>query len=68
MRKHVDNEGVVRSVTITRSEWRRRRRNRRTVDRGRTYVWVQCEQTGRVRVRARIVPDRSPEARRTVNA
>lgn len=68
MRKHVDLEGAVRSVTMTRSEWRRRRRGRRTVDHGRAYVWVQCEQQGRVRVRAMIVPDRSPEARRPVNA
>ncbi|MDQ8045849.1 MAG: hypothetical protein REI11_14685 [Patulibacter sp.] len=71
MRKHLDNEGAVRSVTITRSEWRRlgRRRRRRTTDRrGRAYVWVVCEQQGRVRVRAMIVADRSPEARRKVCA
>ena len=68
MRKHRDPEGAVRSVTITRSEWRRRRRRRRTVDHGRAYVWVQCEQQGRVRVRAMIVADGSPEARPAVSA
>ncbi len=69
MRKHRDPEGAVRSVTITRSEWRRRRRGRRTVDpRGRAFVWVQCEQQGRVRVRAMVVADGSPEARPGVRA
>ena len=71
MRKHCDRDGLVRSVTITRSEWRRlgRRRRRGTVDRrGRAYLYVRCEVQGRVRVRAMIVADGSPEARRRVSA
>lgn len=66
MRKHRDNEGLVRSVTVTRSEWRRFRRRRRArvlVYRRRHYLWVNCDQQGRVRVRARIVRNGSPEAR-----
>ncbi len=61
MRKHRDADGIVRSVTITRAEWAARGRQR-TRDRGRAYVWVNCQQQGRVRVRAMVVPDGSPEA------
>lgn len=57
-------------MTITHSEWRRlgRRHRRDSVDRGCTYLYVRCDVQGRVRVRAMIVPDGSPEARGKVSA
>lgn len=66
MRRHTDPDGVVRSVTVATSEWRKLSRQRRSQDRRRCYLWVRCDVEGRKQVPARIVPDGSPEARPAV--
>lgn len=70
MRKHIDPQtGELCSVTITRSEWRQRRRGRRWKRRReRPYIWTRCDVRGRVAVYACVVADGSPEARRDVRA
>lgn len=66
MRKYGDpDNGEVRLVLVTRREWLAARRARKRTYRGCPYLLVQCPIRGRVLVRAIVVDNGAPEARRS---